>query len=324
MCTVNETRYPSTDGINQIRVREWVPEGTPCAVLQIAHGICEHLERYDDFARFMAEHHVLVVANDHLGHGRTAKTQSDLGMFAGKNGWKCVVDDMESLRERTSASYPSLPYFLLGHSMGSFLARTYLIRYPGKLSGALISGTGQQKRSLVGAGLLVTSVIRAFRGWRYRSTLVQNMAFGNYNRSFEPKRTASDWLTRDTQIVDGHLKDELCGFIPGVGLYRDMLGGVRLISSPRMLQKMDPAMPVLFFSGTLDPVGEQTRGVMRAVEGFRRAGCTDVTVKLYPEGRHEMLNETNRAEVYADVLGWLRQKLPATAGTEEEPQVQRP
>lgn len=309
MCTIVDFLYPSADGVSEIRARRWQPEGAPTAVLQISHGICEHLERYDAFARFLADKGILVVANDHLGHGRTAKTAEDRGVFAQRDGWNCVVDDIERLRQKTAAEYPGFPYFLLGHSMGSFLARTYLIRYPNNLTGALISGTGQQKRMLVAAGIVFTAIVRALHGWRYRSKTVQHMAFGNYNHSFEPKRTASDWLTRDTKIIDGHLKDELCGFMPSVGLYHDMMCGIRFVSSGRNLRKMDVDMPVFFFSGTLDPVGEETRGVLRAVSGFYRAGCRDVTVKLYPEGRHEMLNETNRADVYQDVLHWMRGKL---------------
>jgi len=142
---------------------------------------------------------------------------------------------------------------------------------------------------------------------------VQRIAFGSNNRRFEPNRTPSDWLTRDTAIVDGHLKDELCGFVPSVGLYHDMMEGIRFDSSMHNLRNMDKMMPVLFFSGALDPVGEETVGLMRAVEGFRSVGCRDVTVKVYPEGRHEMLNEINRMDVYADVLAWIRSKIPAKA-----------
>jgi alpha-beta hydrolase superfamily lysophospholipase len=313
MCTVREFYYPSSDGVSRVYAREWRPEGAARAVLQLAHGICEHLGRYDDFARFMAGNGVLVVANDHLGHGRTAATAADRGFFAARDGWTHVVDDVESLRRQTAEAHPGLPYFLLGHSMGSFVVRTYLIRYPGRLSGALISGTGQQAPALVTAGLALTDVIRLFRGPRRRSTVVNNMAFGAYNRNFEPKRTASDWLTRDTQIVDAHLRDELCGFIPTVSLYHDMLSGVRLISRLENVRRMDVNTPVLFFSGAMDPVGEETRGVRRAVENFKKAGCRDVTVKFYEGGRHEMLNEINRAEVYADVLAWIDSKLPAAA-----------
>lgn len=310
MCQVKEFFYPSSDGISTIRAREWRPDGAPSAVVQISHGVDEHLERYDDFARFLARNGFLVIANDHLGHGRTAKVSDDRGFFAQKNGWLHVVEDMEILRGKTAEENPNLPYFMLGHSMGSFLARTYLIRYPGRLTGAVLSGTGQQKPALVSFGIGLTSLIGACRGRRYRSALVQGIAFGSNNRRFKPNRTPADWLTRDTAIVDGHLKDELCGFVPTVGLYHDMMTGIRFDSSVQNLRKMDKMMPVLFFSGALDPVGEETVGLMRAVEGFRNAGCRDVTVKVYPEGRHEMLNEINRTDVYNDVLAWLRSKIP--------------
>ncbi|MEA5038978.1 MAG: alpha/beta hydrolase [Clostridiaceae bacterium] len=313
MCLTEDFFYPSSDGVGRIRARMWRPESNPEAVLQIAHGICEHLERYDDFAHFLTEQGFLVVANDHLGHGKTAQAPQGLGVISRHGGWSCMVDDIETLRAKMADENPGLPYFLLGHSMGSFLVRTYLIRFPGRLTGALISGTGQQAPVLVTTGIFLTGLIGAFRGRDYRSALVQNMAFGSYNRKFEPKRTTSDWLTRDTEIVDGYQKDVLCCFVPSVAFYGEMLRGVRFISSVRNTQAMDKSMPVLFFSGALDPVGEETRGLMRAVDTFRRTGCRDVTVKVYPEGRHEMLNETNRAEVYADVLNWLKSKLPAKA-----------
>ena len=310
MCTVSEFTYPSSGGGSTIFAREWRPEGAPAAVLQLAHGICEHCGRYDDFARFLARNGVLVVANDHLGHGKTAATPEERGFFAETDGWRRVVDDMEALRAKTAGERPGLPYFLLGHSMGSFLARTYLILYPGRVTGAILSGTGQQGAPLVAAGRALTALFKAAKGSHYQSALINSMAFGTYNRHFEPRRTDSDWLTRDEKIIDEHLKDELCNFIPGVGLYHDMMGGIRFISALKNVRRMDVRTPVLFFSGSMDPVGEETRGVMRAVNNFNRAGCRDVTVKIYPDGRHEMLNELNRAEVYANVLAWLRSKLP--------------
>lgn len=309
MIGCREFFYPSADGRTNIHAVAWQGEQPPRAVLQISHGICEYVERYGHFARWLAERGFLVVGNDHLGHGKSWQEPEREGLFGEADGWNTVVDDVEALRAQTAAEHPGLPYFLLGHSMGSFIARTYLIRYPGRVSGALISGTGQQPEGLVRAGYAFTSLLCWVKGPGYRSPAVKNLLFGAYNRAFCPNRTDYDWVCGDSEVVDAYCQDRGCQFLPAVSLYRDMLGGLRFIGDRENLARMDKSTPVLLFSGAKDPVGENGKGVERAYQDFLQAGCTDVQRKLYPDGRHEVLNEPWRETVYQDILAWLEQHL---------------
>lgn len=304
-----EFYFPSSNKISQIRAQKWLPCGEPRGVLQISHGICEHIGRYDHFARFMADHGFAVVANDHLGHGKSFDQPQHQGFFAETGGWARVVDDMHTLYEITARQHPRLPYFLLGHSMGSFLARTYVLKHQNNLRGLLLSGTGQPLSSAVSFGIAYAGRIIKKNGPLHRSKRITLLCFGTYNNAFLPVRTVSDWISRDEQMIDEHLADKLCGFTPTAAMYRDMFTGVRYITSRRNMARMQKDLPVYFFSGDKDPVGEEGKGVERAFQSFMEAGCTDLSLKLYPEGRHEMLNEINKEQVYADLLGWVESKL---------------
>lgn len=307
--TQNTYRYPAADGVHQIFAREWQPQGSPRGILQIVHGISEHSGRYDRFARFLAEQGFLVVAEDHLGHGQTAVRQGDRGYFARRKGWKTVVDDLAELHRRTAARHPGVPYFILGHSMGSFLTRTYLFRRPAPLAGVILSGTAQQPGLLMLGGRMLTRLYRLFAGEHFRSELVHGMALGSYNKAFSPTRTPCDWLTRDEATVDAYIADPLSGGRPSVGLYSDMMQGITMMQKPANLQKMQKDLPILFISGDQDPVGDMGRGVKAAYDSFLEAGCTDITLKLYAGGRHELLSELNWKEVYEDLKDWLVGKL---------------
>ena len=299
--------YPSSDGIHTIHAREWVPEGAPRGVVQIVHGVAEHIGRYDPAARFLAAHGYLVCGGDHLGHGLTAGGK--FGYFGPKNGWDLVVRDIRRLRELEGEKHPSLPYVILGHSMGSFLTRTYLIRWPGTVDGAVLSGTGQEPAPAVAFGKALSGTLCKTKGPDYVSKLVNDLSLGAYNRVFKPNRTPSDWLSRDEAQVDLALADPLCNFMPTVGMFRDMMEGLQFIAGKANLSKMNRDTPVYFLSGDSDPVGSMGKGVRKVEEMFRSAGCKDVTVKLYPGGRHEMFNETNRQEVFQDLLDWIESKL---------------
>lgn len=303
-----EFSYPSADGVHAIHAAEWLPDQRPPrAVVQIVHGVAEYVERYDHLAQFLIAHGFLVCGEDHLGHGRTV-TDGKYGYFAKKNGWSLVARDIRRLRELVGEKYPDVPYIILGHSMGSFLTRTYLIRWPGTVDAAVLSGTGQESPALVGLGKALANVVGAIRGPEHVSELVYDLSLGSYNKPFRPNRTPSDWLSRDETMVDADLKDPLCSFKPTVGMFRDMMGGLQFIADPKNLARMDKDTPVYFLSGDHDPVGSMGAGVRKVERLFRDAGCKDVTVKLYPDGRHEMFNEINRQEVMEDLLGWLESK----------------
>lgn len=304
MVTKQKFFFPSSDGVHQLHACLWQPEGAPRGVLQLVHGISEHIGRYDHFASFLAQHGFAVAAHDHLGHGGSASS-GEYGFFGDRDGWKHVVSDVYALRRQMGERFPGIPYFILGHSMGSFVTRTYLIDYPGTISGVLLSGTGQESAPLVAAGKAVASLCCALRGGNSRSRLVTELSTGAYNRQFAPNRTGSDWISRDAAVVDAYTADPLCRFVPTVGMFRDMMGGLQYIGNPRNLARMDRDTPVYFFSGDKDPVGGSGKGVRKVYQLFQAAGVKDVSLKLYPEGRHEMLNELNRDQVYDDVLSWL-------------------
>ena len=301
--------YPSSTGKNQIHARICTPDGTPKAVVQIAHGIAEHIDRYEDFMRFLAENSYVAVGNDHLGHGKSAATPDELGIFAEENGWNYVIEDMRKLREKVLEQYPGLPYVFFGHSMGSFLTRTFLIKYPALYDAAILSGTGHQSAALVNGGYLAAQLLTKKNGPRSSGQTLNDIAFGSYCKRIENPRTPFDWLSRDNDTMDRYIADPLCGFICKTSLYRDMMGGLKFLTDQKNINKMNRNAPVYFMSGAEDPVGDYGKGVEKAYKAFCRAGLTDVMIRLYPGGRHEMLNEINRSEVMQDILNWLNDRI---------------
>ena len=309
MIRTTHFHYPSARDGCSIHALEWAPEGPPRGIVHLVHGISEHIGRYDETARFLAEHGFLVCGEDHLGHGRTV-TDGSYGFFAPENGWTLAARDVRALRKLEGARHPNLPYFLLGHSMGSFLTRTYLILWPGTVSGAVLMGTGQEPAPLVALGKRISALECRRLGPRGVSPLVHTLSLGAYNRRFRPSRTPSDWLSRDPAEVDAFLADPLCQSRPTVSLFRDMMGGLQLIARRDQLARMDPSVPVCFLSGQEAPVGGMGRGVEQVVRMFQDAGCRDLSLHLYPGARHELFHEQNRREVWADLLDWLEDRLP--------------
>lgn len=310
MSVNQEFRFPSADGATTLYGRIWVPDhGAPKAVLQLVHGIAEHIGRYDRFARFMSDHGYLVCAEDHLGHGNTPENAEDLGYTADKDGWVKMTDNVRALHERITPQYPGIPYFILGHSMGSFLTRSYLIRYPGTVDACALLGTGQQPESVLRAGLAACRLEQIRLGRRGRSKLLQSLCFGAYNSQFKPNRTESDWVCSVDEVVDAYIADPFCQVMPTVTLMRDMLTGIRFNQQAENLAKMDKTTPVFFLSGDQDPVGSNGKGVRAAYQSFLDAGCSHVRLKLYPGGRHEMLNEHNWQDVYDELLSWFDQQI---------------
>ena len=309
MIRTTHFHYPSARDGCSIHALEWAPEGPPRGIVHLVHGISEHIGRYDETARFLAEHGFLVCGEDHLGHGRTV-TDGSYGFFAPENGWTLAARDVRALRKLEGARHPNLPYFLLGHSVGSFLTRTYLILWPGTVSGAVLMGTGQEPAPLVALGKRISALECRRLGPRGVSPLVHTLSLGAYNRRFRPSRTPSDWLSRDPAEVDAFLADPLCQSRPTVSLFRDMMGGLQLIARRDQLARMDPSVPVCFLSGQEDPVGGMGRGVEQVVRMFQDAGCRDLSLHLYPGARHELFHEQNRREVWADLLDWLEDRLP--------------
>lgn len=294
-------------GAGKIHGCRWSPEGEPKAVVQILHGIAEFVERYDDFANFLTQHGFLVVAEDHMGHGQSINGGGIQGYFHG--GWFTAVGDSLQLMADIKAEYPHLPYILFGHSMGSFMARTILCKYPQcGLSAAVICGTGWQPAFALPALIKVMDGI-CKKNETKPSESLQKLIFGGYNRKVEHPRTEYDWLTRDAKIVDEYIAHPLCGFTASAGLLRDMIKGIHFIEQKENLKNMNKQLPVFFIAGGDDPVGSYGKGVYTAAEEFKKAGMEDVSIRIYPMGRHEILNEINRKDVYQDVLRWIEKHL---------------
>lgn len=301
--------FRSSTARNTIRARKCVPDGTPRAVVQIVHGIAEHIERYDDFMSFLAENGIVAVGDDHLGHGKSVTEPGDLGFFNDKDGWDYAVMDEERLHDQMHEEYPDVPYIFFGHSMGSFLTRTLIIKHPDKYDAAIISGTGHQSKALIYAGGLLANLTVKFKGARSDGQQLNDVAFGTYLNHIADPRTTFDWLTRDEAALDKYIADPMCGFVCTASLYRDMMGGVKFVTTQSNIDKMDKTKPIYFMSGAEDPVGDYGVGVDRAYKAFCKAGLHDVKIRLYPGGRHEMLNETNHLEVYKDILDWINEKI---------------
>ncbi len=306
MAITSEFFFPSSDGKTLIHVNRWTPsERRILGVVQIAHGVAEYGARYAPFARFLCGHGFVVVANDHLGHGQSLIPGGPMVYLGEKDGWWNVVDDMECLRSRVAKVFPDRPYFLFGHSMGSFLSRTHLIRYPGRLDGCILCGTGHQSPALIAGGKLIADREIRRLGKKAFSARADDLAFGAYNKAFAPTRTRFDWVSASEENVDAYIADPLCGGDTTLGLFRDMLDGLSYITRQSNMDKMDADLPVFFIAGDQDPVGDMGKGVRKAHDCFKKAGIRDLSIKLYHGLRHEILNEASRQYVYRDVLDWL-------------------
>ena len=295
-------------GAGKIHGCRWTPEGEAKAVVQIVHGIAEFVERYDDFANYLTGLGFVVVAEDHMGHGQSINGDGIQGYFHG--GWFTAIEDTMQLMNDTMAAYPGVPYVLFGHSMGSFMARTILCKYPDcGISAAIICGTGWQPTFALPALIKVVESICKKTGETNPSEKLQGMVFGSYNKKVEHPCTAYDWLTRDNKIVDAYIAHPLCGFTASCGLLRDMMKGFAYIQNREHLARMHKDLPVFFIAGGDDPVGNYGKGVHQTADAFRKAGMTDVSVRVYPLCRHEILNEINKEEIYEDVAQWIRDKI---------------
>lgn len=288
----------------ELRLYRWEPE-KPAAVLLIAHGMVETAARYRHVAERMTGAGYAVFAHDQRGHGETAGDAEKVG-YCGKNGFETMVEDIRVLVDKIRGEYPDLPVFLLGHSYGSFLAQRYISRYGDTLDGVVLSGTNyKQPVPLLAAGRLIAGMAVLCKGPKAKAPLLHTMSFGANIKRVKDPRTPMDWLSRDPEAVDAYLADPFCGCVCSTGFYRDMLRGLSGLCTKRALQRIPKGLPVYIFSGAEDPIGHWGQGPPLLAEAYRREGLTDVTLRMYPEGRHEMLNEINRDEVIGDLLRWL-------------------
>lgn len=303
--TVKEWFRPASSGWGQIFSRSWLGDRPPKAVLLIAHGMAEHSGRYDHFARFMAEHGFAVYMNDHAGHGRSAQIK---GHFADSNGWEHVVKDLHALYAQAVEAHPGLPVFLFGHSMGSFLSRSYIIRYGQELTGCALCGTmGKNPGGSLGKAIAAAQV--KLRGPRSKGEMISRLTGADYNKRIENPVNSSAWLSTDDKVCKAFEADPLSHFPFTAAGYRDMFTGLSEISSLQWAQRVPKELPVFLIAGEEDPVGAYGEGPRQVAEWLREAGLEQVELKLYPGMRHEVLNEIGKEQVYEDVLGWLNAKV---------------
>lgn len=312
MAQKTEKTYPSQDGKTTIHALCWLPENNrPKAILQISHGMLEYIDRYDAFACFMAGQGIAVVGNDHLGHGASVQSQQEWGYFAQGDGSEILVSDLHTLREMVQRDYPGVPYFLLGHSMGSFILRRYLMEHGSGLNGAVISGTGYKAEVLADIFLAVCRVLAAARGWHCRSKVAEALFFSGSFHQFNMDGTdpANSWLTSDADVVRRYFADPRCTFPFTVSGYYTITRLLKTIQRPAEIAKTPQELPLLFLSGADDPVGEFGKGVRRVCELYRRAGHDKLELTLYPHARHEVLNEIGREQYWQDLAQWVRKQL---------------
>ncbi len=290
----------------ELTYRVWKPEGKPKAVMQIIHGMAEHIDRYDGVAEALAGAGYAVVGHNQMGHGLETPLK---GYFGHKNGWQTLMDDVQILRERTEKLYPGIPYFLMGHSMGSFIARTYITEHGEGLAGCVLSGTGYYSKNTARSGIQMARM-EVGRGLEKKeSPLIDRVGFQSANKPFAPNRTKFDWLSRDEKEVDKYVADPWCGFLFTAGGYLAFFHGLEQMEDQKALTKIPPELPLLMISGECDPIGQMGKGVRKVARELLRAGQRDLSVRLYEEARHELFHELNREEVFRDLTAWLDMKL---------------
>lgn len=288
-----------------LSIYRWLPDVPPRAVVQIVHGLAEHAGRYARLAAALNNAGYAVYAGDLRGHGRTAAGPADLGFLAESGGWGKCLGDLRLLNWRIASHHPGLPVFMLGHSMGSFLVQDFIGAYGDVLAGAILSGSDGKPSLLAAAGRGVARLEKLRLGPRGRSPIIHALAFGAYNRPFRPARTPFDWLSRDQAEVDRYVSDPLCGFVPTVQLWIDLLDALARIARPSHLRRVPKSLPIYVFAGACDPVSDNTKGLEKLLAAYRGAGLGQVTHRFYPGARHEPCNETNRDEVTRDLIAWL-------------------
>ena len=305
----NEFYYLSADGKTQIHAVEWIPDEKPKAILQIAHGVTEYILRYEQFAEYLVKKGIMVVGNDHLGHGKSIAKDSEPMYFGPTGSWKWAVEDMYTCTKMIKEKYPEIPYYMLGFSLGSFLLRTYLIEYPGIADAAIIMGTGETPPVQIALAKFIANKEAKKVGENHTSPMIKKLTFDTYNKFFAPNRTDYDWLCSDNEGLDEYIADQMRGGNLSAGLFREMLSGMKFTSEIKNLKKMNLDTPILFISGDEDPVGEMGNGVIKAYHKFQDIGMKDVEIKLYPKLRHDILHEKCKKEIYEYVYNWIEKKL---------------
>ncbi len=305
-----EFNFPASNGGHDIYACIW--RDTDCkhykAVIQLVHGMAEYVLRYEDFAAYLARRGYVVCGNDHAGHGFSVESDDERGYFGKReNSWQFLIEDMDYLKGVMRLDYPDIPYFMLGHSMGSFLAREYTALYGRKLDGAVFMGTGY-KNNFIDFGIALAKHM-AHKNPMQKGDAVGKLAFGSFNRKIEGAVTNFDWLSSDSKMVDKYIKDDKCGFMFTNEGYRDLFLLHKRVNTSKWAQSLPKELPMLIISGADDPVGDYGKGVKGVYEMMVKEGCTNVQLKLLHGARHEILNENKREKVYSILLNWFENNI---------------
>lgn len=307
--SIKNISFKSSNGTDTVSAVAYYPEVDPVrAVVLVCHGMVEHIGRYRDFMLFLAHHGIAALGHDQLGHGKTAPDPASLGYFAHQDGYQSLIRDMHQTCRIAENMFPGCARFLLGHSMGSLVARLYSVKYPDTISGAVYLGT-PGPNTLTGVGMMLAQHTVRKAGKFSRPQLLQKMTLGDMNKRFTPVRTPKDWLTREETQVDRYIADPLCDFTFTAQGFADLFCMLEIVNSRKWAVSYPKGLPTLILSGDCDPVGNFGRGVLQVYNSLLAAGAEDLTFQLYEGARHELLNETNREEVYGDILGWIEPRL---------------
>lgn len=305
---VNKTTlsFPSKDGIHTIYATKWQSDDiSPIAILQLIHGMAEHIERYDEFACYLAQKGYIVVGDDHLGHGKSAKEYGDYGYFCEKNADSVLVSDEHRLKEVMQKKEKELPYFMLGHSMGSLILRNYLIQYGQEIDGAILCGTPNNGSVKVRIARIISGLLKLCGKSREKSAFLDRLVFGSYNKRTE-KRTCFDWTNIDEKVVDEYMNDPQCGFLFTVNGFDTMFQLSANVNKMSLLKRIPKDLPILLIAGKEDPVGNYGKGVAHVYRQYRQLGIAGAELKLYDNARHEILFEPEKDIVFADICNWLQ------------------
>ena len=307
---IEDVTFPSADGKSTIRARFWMPDSAaPRAVVQVVHGMSEHIRRYDELARFLVGRGYAVCGDDHIGHGAST-TAEKRGCMPAKGGNEALIADEHTLRGIAARKFPDTPHVFFGHSMGSFITRCYLGRHGQGVAAAVICGTGTVPVATSRAGNALARAVAAVRGEDFRSKLIDSLGAGSYSKAV-PGPTGYEWLSHGADNVQAYLADEECGFMFSAGGYVSLTALTAEACSKSCAASVPHDLPLLYIGGDGDPVGDMGRGVEAAAQLARDAGSVDVTCKVYENMRHEILNEDGRAGVFEDVAAWLDGKVVA-------------
>ncbi len=305
-----ELYFDSRDREHKIHAIKWIPEvEKPVCILQIVHGMAEYIDRYDEFASFLAGKGILVVGDDHLGHGKSVNPGEPYGYFCKEDAPTVLVRDEHRLKKMIQEQYPGVPYIILGHSMGSFITRNYLLRYGTGIDGAIICGTGMQPKPVLFVARMTAAIQKLFCGSKHVSNFINAVSFGSYNKRIPNPKTHMDWLSRNEENVAKYIEDPLCGFTFTVNGFATLFKLIDNLYDVEKLREMPKRLPVFFIAGAEDPVGDYGKSVEKVYRSFKELGMQNVQLKLYENDRHELLNEVDREDVYGDIYRWILQRI---------------